>query len=243
MWPIGLACVVGLAIGFGVGYTVGSRDGVRVNQTAGAPAAPVAPATAAAPTERPFTEGSVETRPTAEPKPQVERRLPPDEGAPVVPFSGRVVVRSTPSGARVFVDGRDRGATPATVTDLARGEHRVRLVYEGYTTAERRVVLSPARPAQALTVPLAKVPVAPKPGASPEPRASTGSLLIDSRPTGATVLVDGRVVGKTPLTLPDVTAGDHGVRLELVGHRPWTGSIKVEGGTSNRVGGSLEKID
>ena len=176
-----------------------------------------------------------------------------------MPFSGRVVVRSTPTGARVFVDGRDRGAAPATVTGLGQGEHRIRIVYDGYTTAERRVVLSPDRPSQTFTVPLAKAPVAPKasgsqtaksPLVTPKPVVSepakadeAGLLVLDSRPTGATIILDGRAVGKTPLTVPGVKAGDHTVRFELSGHYPWTASVNVVGGTSTRVGGSLEKID
>src|SRR5262249_1927657 len=139
------------------------------------------------------------------------------------------------------------------------GEHRVRIVHEGYTTAERRVVLSPERPSQALTVPLAKAPVAPKPGAAPtaktevgpKPNSSepakaepeSGALVVDSRPTGATVLLDGRVVGKTPLTVPGVKVGDHTVRFELAGHYPWSAAVSVTGGAPTRVGGSLEKID
>jgi hypothetical protein len=70
-----------------------------------------------------------------------------------------------------------------------------------------------------------------------------GTLLVESRPTGATVFMDGRAVGKTPLNLPGVKAGDHAVRLELAGHRQWTTSVKVAGGGPNRVGASLEKID
>jgi len=175
-----------------------------------------------------------------------------------------------PAGARVFVDGRDRGAAPATIAGLAQGEHRVRIVRDGYTTVEQRVVLSPSQPSELLSVPLVKTPVAPNPGSSPpakadlvtpkpgsnqpakadaetqlgaKPSADTGVLVLDSRPMGATAFLDGRAVGRTPVMLPDVKAGDHSVRFELDQHRTWTASIKVVGGTANRVGGSLEKID
>jgi serine/threonine-protein kinase len=269
VWPIGVACMVGVAIGFGVGYTVGIRDRASVGQaTRERAAAPAAPA-AVAPS-RDFTESTVGAQPTAAPQAGSEARLPPEE-APVAPFSGRVVVQSMPAGARVFVDGRDRGSTPATVTDLGRGEHRLRIVRDGYTAAERRIVLSSSRPSSSLIVPLAKTPVSPKPNvrqsadaapaspkpgtrpsaeaglASPKPAATAvaevGSLLIESRPTGANVFMDGRAVGKTPANLPEVKAGDHAVRLELTGHRQWTTSFKVMGGTPNRIGASLEKID
>ena len=259
VWPIGLACLVGLAIGFGVGYTVGVRDRASVSQTTGE--------RPAAPAPRDFTEGTVATQPAADAKPGNDLRLP-QEGAPVVPFNGRVVVQSTPAGARVFVDGRDRGATPASVSDLERGEHRVRIVHEGYTAAERRIALSPAQPSQSLSVPLSKALVSPKPGLIPRAKADVlpkptrqsakpdvpskaaaatvaeaGTLIVESRPTGAAVFLDGRAVGRTPLNLPGVKAGDHTVRLDLGEYRLWTTPIKVVGGAPNRIGASLEKID
>jgi serine/threonine-protein kinase len=188
----------------------------------------------------------------------------PPASAPVAPFSGRVVVHTSPPGARLFLDGRDRGTTPVSIAGLGQGEHRVRILRDGYTTVERRVALSPSQPSQAVMVPLVRTPVVPKPApnqpanadaVSPKPGSSqpakadakplseAGVLVLDSRPTGATAFVDGRAVGRTPLTLPDMRAGDHSVRFELDEHHPWTASIKVIGGTTNRVGGSLEKID
>lgn len=47
-------------------------------------------------------------------------------------------------------------------------------------------------------------------GSSPTQAASTmGSLTVVSSPDGATVTLDGRLVGSTPLTLPRVAVGDH----------------------------------
>src|SRR6185436_19772417 len=61
---------------------------------------------------------------------------------------GRLLVRSTPSGATVLVDGREQGETPIAIRDLARGTHRVRLVRDGYAPVERQVVITASRPAQ-----------------------------------------------------------------------------------------------
>jgi len=155
-------------------------------------------------------------------------------------------VRSTPPGARVFVDGKDRGQTPAAIADLGRGEHRIRVVRDGYTAAERRVVLSSSQPLQALSVPLSKEPrvrtnEAASSPAAPKAVAETGTLVIQSRPDGATVLVDGRQVGTTPMSLGDVRAGNHAVRLERDGYQTWTSAVTVAGGEQNRVTASLER--
>ena len=65
--------------------------------------------------------------------------------------------------------------------------------------------------------------------------------MVDSRPTGARVFVDGKLVGTTPLLIDAVAVGDHAVRLELDGFNPWTASTKVAGGERARVSGSLEQ--
>ena len=76
----------------------------------------------------------------------------------------------------------------------------------------------------------------------PEP-AVTGpaSLEVVSRPSGAQVILDGRVIGKTPMTIPDVATGDHSIRLELAGFKGWATSVGVKAGTATRVAASLEQ--
>ena len=120
------------------------------------------------------------------------------------------------------------------------------MVRDGYTAAERRVVLSSSQPLQALSVPLSKEPrvrtnEAASSPAAPKAVAETGTLVIQSRPDGATVLVDGRQVGTTPMSLGDVRAGSHAVRLERDGYQTWTSAVTVAGGEQNRVTASLER--
>src|SRR5262245_20448448 len=45
-----------------------------------------------------------------------------------------------------------------------------------------------------------------------------GSLLVESDPVGAAVYVDGRLLGKTPLTLQSIPPGVHSVRLVRLGY-------------------------
>jgi serine/threonine protein kinase len=69
-----------------------------------------------------------------------------------------------------------------------------------------------------------------------------GTLVVESRPTGATVLLDGREVGTTPLTLPSVNAGSHAVKVELAGYSNWSSAVQVTTGQRNRVTASLERL-
>jgi hypothetical protein len=79
------------------------------------------------------------------------------------------------------------------------------------------------------------------PSSTPKPTSFVGSLSISSRPAGATVLLDGRVVGTTPLTLPEAPAGSHAVRLVLEGYRSWSVSAQVVAGQQRKVNASLER--
>jgi hypothetical protein len=148
---------------------------------------------------------------------------------------GRLVVRSTPSGSQVFVNGRRRGTTPLALRDLAPGTYTIRLAREGYADASRRISVGGAA-VRDVTIRLERR------AASPAPATFTGSLYVDSRPRGARVLVDGREVGTTPMQLSDVRAGTHVVRLELTNHRTWTASARVVSGQVARVTGSLEPM-
>jgi serine/threonine protein kinase len=260
IWPIALALIVGLLVGFAFGFGVGTRDragaavadaepattrpadtrspgGAQEAATRVAPeATPPAPSPADAPRE--VTPPAVRPPSAAAASPAAERdRQPPTRAAE----AGRLLVRSTPAGARVTVDGRDVGTTPLTVRDLARGSHSVRVAHQGYVTAERRVRISTAQPAQSIAIDLVATRPRREVAAPPAaPERVSGSLMIDSRPAGARVFVDGKLVGTTPLLLDPVGAGDHGVRLELDGHSPWTTTTRVTGGERVRVSGSLE---
>jgi hypothetical protein len=262
VWPLALALLVGIAIGFAGGYGFGSRE--RTPATAPAQASAAAPAAVPAPAPAPRDTGdpsgtSRPARPREEPRAAdvVKPQAPPTRSAAApprpAPFNGGLLVHSTPSGARVFVDGHEYGTTPIPVRELSAGAHRVRIVHEGYATAERRVLLTTSRPTLSVAVELTRT----SPGraattgapAAAGARPSTpstmgrfvGALTIESRPPGAHVYLDGKLVGDTPLQIPDVTAGSHAVRIEHTGYRRWTSAVRVVASETNRVTASLER--
>jgi hypothetical protein len=240
VWPLAMALLVGLAVGFAGGYGVGSqnRSEPATGTAAAEDATPAASPTTTAPAtpRREFTENTV----PAAPKPAPVRPAP--EAAASEP--GRLLVRTTPAGARVSVDGKDYGRTPVAVRELARGTHRVRITRDGYAAVDRRVVITAARPSQSLTVPLERPADAraTSGAAAPAPaRGFSGTLLVDSRPSGAKVYLDGQLSGTTPLSLNDVRAGEHAIRLEREGYRRWSSSVRVVATEQNRVTASLER--
>jgi hypothetical protein len=157
---------------------------------------------------------------------------------------GRILVRSRPAGARVTVDGKDYGSTPATVRGLPYGAHQVKVVRDGYAPEDRRVVVTVARPAQSMTLELEPLRAAAAArGQTPVATEGrfVGALAVDSRPTGAKVFVDGALVGTTPVALPAVAAGSHAIRLEHDGYRRWSSSVRIVASEQNRVTASLER--
>jgi hypothetical protein len=245
LWRIAALLILGAGLGFGAGYLTKGREGdasatppadqpvsstaATTGDTATAPA-DTAPVPAVPPTGNRETTGS-----------GLSDRAPANGAAAA---AQQLLVRSTPSGARVFVDGRDVGRTPASVSDLARGQHRVRVVQDGFVTEERRVVIAGSG-SQALSVTLERprTAVAARPAAPPV-SATTGTLTtqlkVESRPTNARVFVDGRLIGTTPLALEQIEAGEHNIRLELDGYRSWSTVVQVVEGKGTRVGASLE---
>jgi serine/threonine protein kinase len=158
---------------------------------------------------------------------------------PAVPAvdSGRLLIRSTPAGASVMVDGQSRGVTPLELRDLAFGAHTVRVSYPAHDTRERRVTFTERRPARSVDFEL-------RPTSAPAHAAAAtnapGSLQVTSRPAGAQVFLDNNLIGTTPLLLSDVAVGSRQVRLELSGYKIFTTSVQIEPGARSRVASRLE---
>ena len=106
-----------------------------------------------------------------------------------------LAITSEPAGAAVFVDGQPRGVTPLQVPDISAGDHRVRLVKDGYLDNSRLLSLKAGEPRSvrvALTphtaAPLRAAQVDPTPPQQKQGGGSKKALLI-----GAGVLAAGGI--------------------------------------------------
>jgi len=63
--------------------------------------------------------------------------------------------------------------------------------------------------------------------ANADPNAA-GGLFAITRPLGAQVFLDNKLIGTTPLFMSQLSSGSHEVRLELPGFRTYSSSIQVE---------------
>ena len=88
------------------------------------------------------------------------------------------------------------------------------------------------------------IDVLPRPESPPlntAPATTGGVLHIESRPTGAQVHLNGRLVATTPFRVYEVPEGSHTVQVELQGYAPWVTFVNVEAGSHKRILASLEQ--
>jgi hypothetical protein len=132
---------------------------------------------------------------------------------------GTLDVQSSPPGAEVFVDGESRGITPARLS-VKPGAHILELRGKGVPRVIPFTVAAGAQVSQYLE--FADTPV-------------TGQLQVQSQPAGAKVLVDGVDRGVAPVTVTNLTPGDHEVVLQAEGVSARQVVTVQAGGTASLV--------
>ena len=151
--------------------------------------------------------------------------------AALTPKVARVEVKSTPPGARIFVDRRelgDFGTTPRVIA-LEEGEHKVWVELEGYRLADTKLATKNGE--------LAQITLA--------PQRILGRLVIESPAPGIALVRSpgGERVseGPTPHTA-DVPPGPYEVTVTAKGHTPWRGLTGVDADGSVTVKAAPEVI-
>lgn len=66
-------------------------------------------------------------------------------------------------------------------------------------------------------------------------------LMVSSKPRGATVFVDDKERGPTPVVVDGLSTGKHGLRLVLDGHETWTRTVRLRPGP-RLVSADLKKL-
>ena len=170
---------------------------------------------------------------------------------------GYVALNSDPTGAAIYIDGRDSGQqTPARLT-LNEGQHRIALRKEGYkpqityaeVTSGRTFNFAPALAPVSGATPATPTNVASSQGTSPfhrlrrlfgKPGADDGVLEVRTRPKGAGIwLGEAQAPSRTPAKLA-VAPGSYKLTLRLPGYKPITRSVTIEKGKMMGVEEILE---
>ncbi len=173
----GGALLVGLFL-FGIIFGAMKGDKPIEKRAAAPPAKVVEPAKPAPPAPPPPVQGkpdkpaaTVKTAVVAEKKEPAKTAL--------------LSIRSTPTGAAVYIDGKLAGKTPYLKKERKLGKSKIRLALKGYREDLFTVNFKKDRE---LLVKLQK----------PKPVVKTALLSIRSEPAGANVYINGKLVGNTP---------------------------------------------
>jgi len=127
---------------------------------------------------------------------------------------GGLDVTSVPPGASVYVDGTYMAKTPIDDLTIAAGQHTLRVSLAGYNDEVRTIIITAGWGTDV------HVDLTP----------TTGSLTLNTIPSGATLVFDGVNRGTTPVTLTGLTAGSHTARFSLAGYQEDTETLTVVAG-------------
>ncbi len=116
-----------------------------------------------------------------------------------VTTEGTLSMTTNPPGAKLYVDGVERGTTPLTVA-LKTGAHALELRGDGPPRVMPITMTAGAQVSQYIEL--------------PRTAATAGQLQVRTEPAGAKVSVDGTSRGTSPVTVTDLAPGEHAVLLE-----------------------------
>ncbi len=144
---------------------------------------------------------------------------------PEKPVTARLRVVTPVPNAEVFIDGASAGPAPYDHNDLAPGKHYVSVRARGYAEWKREVDLDPATPTT-LSAEL----------------SASGTVKVLSNVSGAMVMIDGQVVGKTPVVLDNISAGEHLVEVKQPGYMDAKQPFHLDGGEQKILAADLTPI-
>ena len=138
------------------------------------------------------------------------------------PTTSTIRVKVSPVAGKVYLDGRLYGEQKEVViAEVTPGaEHTLRVEAEGYQPYEEKMTLD-AGSTLPVPVVLTVVPATPPPPSDRKEEPSTGTavLRVSSSPPGAEVVINGRVVGKTPLDWTGKASERIGLELRASGYQ------------------------
>jgi hypothetical protein len=128
--------------------------------------------------------------------------------------TGWIAVESVPAqGGNVVLDGVEISQkTPATLKNVPCGLHEVGIALEDYRDFPRRLRVKKNQ--------VHKVRV--------KLQLYTGRLLVDTLPYAAQIKIDGKPVGRAPISKKDFPAGEHTIVAEAEGFDTQTRTIRIK---------------
>ena len=131
----------------------------------------------------------------------------------------RILVASSPPGAKVFLDGKEQGVTPVALTGLMQGDYRVRVEAPGFASWATKVEV-----AHGETVGVTAGLLGKQGGAKP---GAFGRVNIETTPP-SDVYMAGDLIGRTPMETVYAPIGRVTFDFELPDGRTVSRRVRVE---------------
>lgn len=146
--------------------------------------------------------------------------------------TGSLAIKSSPSGADVYVDGSYRGYTPMTVGNLHPGAHTLELRLAGYDKFSQTIQIYAGQTTSKNVGLQHKSP-------------KTGSIAVKSFPSGAAIYLDGSYEGNTYTNdyfdIIGIPAGSHSLMLRKPGYADYSTYVSVTGGGVKYISATLSQ--
>ena len=152
--------------------------------------------------------------------------VPPPIPAPSIVALSELRVRTEPAGLDVWIDGELEGRAPLVVTVPGDSSHTLE-TRDGDRRTTRTVTVRAGEPTDVLL------------DAPPPPPHAT--LRVESEPAGASVRIDGAVLGVTPLDR-ELPPSAHTIELALDGHEPASREITLGEGERSTLSFALRRV-
>ena len=142
-----------------------------------------------------------------------------------------ITIKTEPSGADIYIDGKKVGITPYLSEMIEFGRRRVELKKSGYEPYVKVVTIKPEEEenTQLANVKLEAV------------RVPMGSMELTSNPTGAVITINGRQYGQTPKTLTDLEVGTYTVYFSKEGYQNLSQTVTVKDGQKETLAVTMTK--
>lgn len=132
-----------------------------------------------------------------------------------VPIVGSLSLISRPGSANITIDGKEYGAAPRIINDLLIGEHTVTVSRTNYKPETFKVEILENNVVEKV-VELNNI----------------AKMTISSKPSAATLYIDGKRVGATP-HISQMASGDYNLRIVKKGYRTFEKTVHLDSSSPN----------
>jgi formylglycine-generating enzyme required for sulfatase activity len=146
-------------------------------------------------------------------------------GIVLQPGWGNLKVQSEPEGAEVLLNGVLAGLTPLDAEPM-KGAYEVELKKDGWMPVSKNITIEPGEVIEMEPIRLQKV---------------NGMIVLTTDPAGASVTIDNKFQGYTPISVPIMPEVEHELSIIKSGFSQEVRKFKVPGGQKKQLNVSLKQ--